>query len=452
MCVNLKNVLMWVCLFLFGCCVLIWLVGCAFDSPEARYANHVQVFSVGGCGVDRATLNDEGEVQHAEADLVVGIYTVDGTQITVGGIIFEQVGDWIPAYYNDHCWYDSELAGVNSGLTSDASGYCKITTWCEKWKGVDWYLSAGFGIKGRHTEPGYGTCHYSNGMNPLKPMQLIPFYGTVVYNNYIYYGGNYTSASMPDNAISEDDVTPAASTSSNNLSTDDDNFLVDEKLTVSNGIDLYRSSWCIRSGPVGQGYSKTVGQIFPLGHSDPTRIAMYATPYFFSQQVVLSEAISEDDETVEIPATIKVGNFQTPITCHIVSVSEDRKRIIVQSDYIVPIEKEDYTFEDPRQSIYNRWEPTNDANDLDIYAPLVISDPNSLIDPNFISDIGIRIDNLNHDLFIDVYVVPILEGEKIQIRFDKDSATLLQLVGYWLSDNKNIDINDDGIVNWSDIL
>jgi hypothetical protein len=205
----------------------------------------------------------------------------------------------------------------------------------------------------------------------------------------------------------------------------------------------------MRSGSPGHGYSKPVTFLFPVNNSDTGTLQYHSTPYFLSLQVLMAEPVGTEVKGMELCGKLYKGSdCQGPIDATIVAVSEDGLRLIVQSDYIIPIDERDYNEETIPQTVYDRWTASQDPNDpaVQIYAPLWPDDPN-LVDEN-----GVLFGGVDPNRYVSVHCVPISDGENLTIEFNSDMAVRLveYVAEYWLSENKNLDTNNDGVVNLKD--
>jgi len=461
MCVNAKNVVMWVCLFLFGCLVLIWLVGCDVDSPNARYAGSIKVFTVGDEKCERATLDDEGRVLHAEAE-TAACFVYEGVGetriIDVGGLKF--IPTYTAAmYYSASAsggggyWYETDLAGVVGSMTTSDSGYCVFTCWNEKWYTRE--TKCGMSARGKHVDPvAVASGSFTNYRDPCSYYDLCPwnYYMVQACGATNATGGYYTSETpnYPAGNLASGDIRPPPPTGiSNNQSENDRAFLLDTEATIEIGTSV-EFSWDKKSGDCGQGYTKPVDMLFALSHSDAGTIVFRSTPYILTSHVTLSEPVYQDIIGLSFTGYLTVaGNDRGDIESTIVAVSDDGRRVISQSDGIVPIDARDYIEEDVPNVVYDRWTESDDPNDtaVQIYAALWPDDPN-LVDDN-----GVYFEGLDPNRFNPVHCVPVESGDTINIKFDISS--FIPLFPYvsesWLTNNRNLDINNDGIVNFKDL-
>jgi len=439
---NVKNVFGLVAFILFLLFILLWLIGCLdYESPECRYEDHIERFTVNGRPYDSVVLNEHGGPVLSTADCAVQFCYHDGTPIEVGGLRAEVLKEFGQYYTWSGEWWPTEEAGVGGNGITNESGFAVFTMWCELWGTRK--TQSGVTVKGRYTDITGLSAEFTNARDPRTGYNtLIPWYEYTGGPPY-YIGGHYLSKTPAYQAVNAWDIEPqtagssvnnlpayqavnagdiepqTAGSSVNNLSEDDVFFLnMQSTEPPSVGIEVSEATWCMRAGADGCGYSKPIANLHALSHSDPNIIKDYSTPYFLTLHVLVSEALEEDYFPPVIPATLSVGtDFEEAIECRTVAVSDDRQRLIVQSDYIVPIRADDYTFESPLQAVRNRWTEGGDPNAL-----------------------------------LDVWCVLVEQGQTINIQFEKDAATLLSFSEYWLSDNKNADINEDGIINLIDVF
>jgi len=460
---SVKNVIMWICLFLFGCFVLIWLVGCDAESPNTRFVGSIKVYTVGDEKCERATLDEEGRVVRAEAETVACfVYEgIDDTQIVdIGGLKFTPTYT-SASYYTPHSssgssyWVTTDMAGVVGNMTTNDSGYCKFTCWNEKW--FTTRTACGMSAKGKHTD----TCSVSgavfiNFRDPCSYYELCPweYYMLDICGTTSATGGYYMSGTPNYSAgnISQSDIDPPTPTGvTNNLSESDGEFLTRTWPDITYGYVIDSLTFNKKSGKCGQGYTSPVDTILALSHSDPNTIMFRSTPYILTSRVILSEPVSQNLVGLSFTGRLSVsGNDMGDIESTIMAISDNGKRVVAQTDGIVPIDARDYIEEDIPNVVYDRWTESDDPNDpaVQIYAPLWPDDP------NLVNEEGVYFEGLDPNRFVPVHCVPVESDDTIKIEFDV--LSFMPLLPYvsasWLTNDKNCDINNDGIVNLKDMI
>lgn len=444
--------------------VVLFLAGCTPDSPDARFVWGIKAFNVEGPSYSRIlNLDKEKRPGRCETDFAACFIYADGTPVLSGGMRFyNPTGK--AEYYQVHgsgpnYWVPTDGAGTESPLITDDSGYCVFTSWCTHW-GVR-MLNTTFSTGGKRTPPiVVAKAVYENRYDSISG-QLIPWYGRDQQYPGVL-GGHYNSGGYGQfTSISNSTIRPVRPASSrNNLSEDETTFLDDVSFAMDSPYEVVSAVWQRRVGQPGEGYSVLAEHLTLLDHSDASTITYYATPYYLSLSIALAEPVAFNPVGLPLPADLRVGAVRlSEINFNITQVSDDGKRLIVKSDYIVPIDYRDYEADEVPVSIYDRWSCADDPNDpaINLYAPLFwqVDDPNHVVyDPNHIDHNNVILNRLDPARFVPVHCVPLNEGETLNIR--ATDRTLLPLMTYfleyWLDELPVLDANRDGIVNLEDVM
>lgn len=454
----LKNWIIWL-IIVFSLVIVFIVCGCEYDSPNARYTDHIQTYHVGTNKCDIVHVDSEGRVIFAIAKSAACYAYADGTPSGVGGMKFDVLNSFSQSLSYDPMWFDTDKAETSGSPSTGDSGYAVFGHYCEIWD--VWQTNTGTVLAKPHDHSIYESvgATFVNRRDIRNLSLLAPWYEYKYYDGIGWnVGGEYFSETnyATGGSIDEEATRGPVSNASGNLSESDSDFLVNESLSVSD-LTIYDSAWCKRSGRPGCGFSEETTDIVPLNHCNEETIAFRSTPYFLSLQIALAEPVDREDVfSLLIPAILSAGSdVNEVIYFRAIAVSDDQKRLIVQSDYIVPVESGVYDRIESVSMVYDRWSPGDGPNDpeVNIYVePFYYADPNCTIDPNFVNDEFVNLKNLNENRFVPVYIVPLAEGEHLKIRFNLTNESVMLLSGYWLSSNDNFDINNDGIVNLQDLI
>jgi len=441
----------------------LFLIGCDdLTGPEGRITTEIRVFSVKDQKCDKVDLDEEGRVGRAEGYMVARYYIGD-EPLAVGGLKARVVTPVrTQVYYllnggGGGYWCDipGDRSGVKSTLTTNNAGFVHFTAWCERWGDLN--LRTSMWIKAKYTLQVGVMAGFVNWRdyrtNFTKPVPWYEHYWDVDLQRW-FVGGYYFSGTSPPLSIPAEQVNAKVSVAANNtFSQGDMDFLESACQQPQTGFTIQGTEWCMQTTDG----VKPIGNFVILDNCDPNTIKYYATPYFVSVYLSLAGQIDQSCIGVSIPATIRFGSREpVAISVSIAAISEDGLRAVAHTDYFVPVDSSEYNLESPKQRIYDRWSNITDPNapEIDIYAPmfLPVSDPNfpPIIDPNDI-DSGVVLPRLNPDRFKTVYVLPAGDRETMRVHFENDVIAALPLVQYWLSGNKAADVNNDGIVNLSDL-
>jgi len=438
------------------------LGGCDFESPDVKFVSGLVVFAVDGDNYDDVTLS-EGIVQECVVKSAAAFTYSDGSIIKVGGLEFTTTYDsahyFVPNTSGPGYNVDTDAAGVRSTSVTEDSGYCEFSAWNSLW-GV--YSSCSSrrarGKRTDETNVAYGG--FCNWKDPRTNWTtLIPWFDKVeVPGHGIVTGGHYRCKGAPyQGTVGATTVRPQPDLAAAGMqSVEDTAFLANTEVSKpQRGVTVAGSSWCMRVGPNGQGYGRKVDNLTALEHSKTETLEFRATPYYLSVQAVCAEPVDTSLVGVSADCVLRCGDIERDISATITAVSDDGFRVVVHSDYIIPIDSRDYVASTVPMVLYDRWTCPADANDLsaDIYAPLFREhmDPNSY-DPNNISESNIWIDRLNPDRYVPVHCVPVQKGQRIVIEFRGHfpPELVLYVAKHWLTGNKTLDFTGDGIVNMND--
>ncbi|MDD5458365.1 MAG: hypothetical protein PHF37_03125 [Phycisphaerae bacterium] len=443
---------------------LLFLFGCDdFPGPEARQASEVRVFNVGDRRIDRPMLDSEGRVTSAEGDQVAAFFYPSGDMVEVGGLRFHPTGPSVARYIQREnatgrpYSIATDRAEMRSNLTTNGNGYALFTGSCDLWGVED--LQTWIFVKGHNTPArGVGITFQNWWDVRTHWTKLTPWYDNYYSKDWQtwFVGGDvcsvkcYSCSSVPVNVAGNE-----AAAGFGGFSAGEDTFLAAAGNSPASGFTVSAVEWCIQTAEAG---IKPVDNFCPLDECDPNIIKYYGSPYFASFHVALADSVGENFIGEIIPAQIWFGNrTKETINTVIFGLSDDRKSAIIRSDYFIPVIPQAYTLEKADLEVYDRWSFVENAKspDIDIFAPLFFdkpyADPNYVsIDPNYVEN-GVILQRVNPARFRPVHIIPAADNEIVRIRLKLDKANFLPILQYWLSDNKVFDINDDGIVNLSDL-
>ena len=442
--------------------MVIWLTGCKPESPEARLVWGVKAYNVGGPSYSRIFLVGGNAPGRCETEFAAQFIYADGTPVAVGGLRFHNPDSGANFYVRREdgmgYWVATDKAGTASTLATNEAGFGLFTSWCEHWgvRSVQTSLSAG----GRRTpQEVLARAGYENLYDSLTG-HLIAWYGHDSQWPSVR-GGHYQSGGYSGfQSVSESHIQPPRVATYRNTSVHESGFLDDDSVASQGAFEVVSAQWQRRAGQPGEGYSVEAEHLTLLEHSDTSTLQYLSTPYFLSVSVVLAEPVDASIVGLSVPAELTAGGAcVSPITVTVAALSADGKRLVIQSDYIIPIDTRDFEAAAVPEWVYDRWTAGDGPDDpaINIYAPLSYAwdDPNHVVyDPNSIDHNYVILSRLDPQRYIPVVCVPMSAGERLQIKFT--DATLVPLIPFfsekWLMSCATMDLNGDGIVNFEDAV
>lgn len=437
--------------------------GCDFESPDVKFATGIIVYSVDGPEYDAVTVGENGIVKDCVIKSAAAFHYADGTLVDVGGLQFTTTNEFASKLVKTHggtFWYDSSGCGVRSTSVTEESGFCEFTVWNTEW-GVMYGTAAGRLAKGKRTpETSVANGGFSNWMDVrTNYAYLIPWYDNVkLPSGQVVRGGHYLSGGPPWNgSVSAAQIKPAPQEGVANMKTaSETEFLANSgAFRPQNGVVVASTQWCMQVGPGGKGYGRPVDHLTALDHSNSDVIQYRSTPYYLSVQVSCAEPVDASLVGVELSCVLRCGSTERDIAARIHAVSDDGLRLIVHSDYIVPIDYRDYKASTAPTVLYDRWTSPVDANDLsaDIHVSPMwdLEDPNAF-DPNCINSTNVLMTRLKPERYVPVHCISVERNQRLTIDFvgQFPPELVLYVAKHWLTGNRTLDITGDGIVNMND--
>lgn len=264
--------------------------------------------------------------------------------------------------------------------------------------------------------------------------------------------------------------------------TDEEYDLVTSATTgaPSHGFEMVSCDLVSLKGKLGHGSCVRTSSIMPINLTDPNDYMRYAGPFCYRYVVKTAEPADIKDRSFNGRVKTDACPGGVPVEIRLIESNEDMKTHIFGTEVFLPVDCALSVADMEAVSVYDRWscyeEPNVfDANQfvmvvrddwLDCVDPNLYSDPNTCPDPNVLFDPG----NLNmynitcrldttveafEDLLIEervrrVKIVPMApEDDYVRIGFD---GNMFQFLDAWLTDEKNLDMTGDGIVNLKDIM
>jgi hypothetical protein len=223
----------------------------------------------------------------------------------------------------------------------------------------------------------------------------------------------------------------------------------------------------VQAGDRGQGYAKSMPEIAVANVADPVSMHTYGRPYQYSWTVALATPV--DMLGKSYPVTIETASGSFGMRAKQFKSSDDDKVHEFVTDYFVVVD-DTLTDVPPVYTMYDQWtvdgtDPNSkvfEVEDPNFYMTLESHvadnwckqyDPNGIVrdDPNMPQCDFERMYDPNR--IVDVYTVLVSPSEPndlLTIIVDVSPEILLEIGPYWLSDDENADLNDDGIVDMID--
>jgi hypothetical protein len=204
-------------------------------------------------------------------------------------------------------------------------------------------------------------------------------------------------------------------------------------------------------GPSGHGYSVEVGDLLArdvprlesnMRYQIPLKVEAIAV--FPSPQDVLGCNV-----TLEVASSID----SVLLNAEIVAVNDSGTLAVGLSDYFIPVKQDIYDTLTAQGSsvIFDRWSPISDE-ERHLYDPNMYEDPNDF--PNLTIDTLAPdfMERHDHHRMRPLNLLRVETGDPLLIRVESFDDLIMKGCEQWLSTDSLIDVNNDGIVNFTDYL
>lgn len=178
-------------------------------------------------------------------------------------------------------------------------------------------------------------------------------------------------------------------------------FLQDTSIMVNRGFKVHSQQWLVKR----ETEAVPATYLFPVNHCEKDIIAEHALPYYLSYMIVVAEPINLQGRTFSAKIICEAFPDGIPIDIEIRGVSPCFKRFYAHTDFIIPIESDQYAPEDGEYTIFGKR----------------------------------------------AVLVPVRENEQITVFVEIAHQSLFTLADLWLTDSRTADITQDGIVNLRDM-
>jgi len=404
----LKSWIFW--LIVVAVLVVLFVIGCdPYGGPEVRVASSIAVYNENTSLPDSIHPEGNGRPGTADVGFLAGYRYETGDAINVGGLVMDYVtraentgyyntgGWWIDLPENDESFPFSLPQGrIVTGR--DGLAHFKISSYYDARMvyGGAW---AGFMLSGRRngSQPAYA--RFRSQIDRRAYPLHVPMMEKTITASEQYVGAYWRSGSAAPDGDRQTGVGSLSKPASLRLSSDEQAFLDSSEPVESEGIQVVSVLWYRDNGDS----VEEATFIVPAQISEPNNIEQYATPY-------VASFLLKSEDSIDFYASLsgKLLSDAEPngidIEITIVRSSADCKRHVARSTYFVPVDQACY-----------------------------VPDPN-----------GYTVMGKN------AVLIPVTETDRIRIQPTPESRDFLQFTDEWLSDNKNLDKNRDGIVNFSD--
>ncbi len=185
-----------------------------------------------------------------------------------------------------------------------------------------------------------------------------------------------------------------------------------------------------------------------------------ADDYFFAACPMAYSIVIKTSNAVDLSGLRVMGGvradsspFIVPLEMSLLESSDDMQTHVIRTGWFLPVDNSLDASAAPYHEVYDRWTPLGgDPNDH--FMAVALNDPNNTIEYIHRLDIEHPLYDPNALLPERVIQIPVLpvdaEGDCFNLSIDQ--RTLFLFVEYWMSEDKFLDLNGDGIVNFKDIV
>jgi len=412
--------------FIFILTVVVALVlrcqGCDLRSvANGRFITKIMVFTVGDRKCDVVNTGPDGIVSYAEAD-EIAVFYVNDEPITRSGLRPTVVLGYNTFFPDRGYGLPISNARATCDTATDDNGHLKIASSLSNWEPCMGYQSVGvsIGYRSRHieVERGVGGATFSNDTcGYIYPKKLAPWnqpYSMCTYCNRHYTWGGSAVDSSHSSPGSVSSIRPSSYKTMSNKTQPEIDFMQTPQDLPETGYSLKQSVWMEQKQKDGIGWVNPVSYVFPVNYgNDPNltvndEVKEYSYPYMVSFMFTTADPV--DILNMPLIAKVKCGVNSGIVSAKI--VESDGVRHIARTGYILPLDS-DCCESSETIHIRTRW-----------------ADPNCLDD---------------------VLIFPCESGQGIEVECDISAGCIQYAAPYWMTDNKTLDINNDGIVNMLDL-
>jgi hypothetical protein len=191
---------------------------------------------------------------------------------------------------------------------------------------------------------------------------------------------------------------------------------------------------------------KLKSSVMPGNVTDPDMLFVGAYPYMYSFIVRTAGPADFEGKVFEATVISDTCPKGVPVDIKMVAHNEEKTVHIMRTSFFKPIQADLYDPNMTEVPIYDWWTPEEgvDPNDPETYT----GGPLDIYDPNFITD-----EMYDPDRVVVCQLIPVAqENDAIRIKFELTASNIMQYMDCWLTNDKNTDINGDGIVNFMDMI